>query len=146
MSRTLFVPGIPAAQGSKRHVGGGRMVEMSKRLKPWRATIAAAVIDAGWATDPILTGPVSLTAAFLMPRPKHHYRTGRNAQTLKANAPVMVDKAPDLDKLVRAVCDALTQAGAWRDDSQVAEISTYKRYIEVGEEPGVRISVGRVNA
>lgn len=30
------IPGRPAAQGSKRHVGGGRMIEQSKYLKPWR--------------------------------------------------------------------------------------------------------------
>ena len=30
------VIGIPGAQGSKRHVGNGVMVESSKKVKPWR--------------------------------------------------------------------------------------------------------------
>jgi len=34
------VPGIPAPQGSKRHVGGGRMVESSRSLPEWRASVA----------------------------------------------------------------------------------------------------------
>ena len=33
--------GIPAPQGSKRHVGGGRMIESCKALKPWRDLIIA---------------------------------------------------------------------------------------------------------
>ena len=31
----------PAPQGSKRHVGGGRLIEASKRVKPWRQAVAA---------------------------------------------------------------------------------------------------------
>jgi len=31
--RNLFVPGAPAPQGSKRHVGNGVMVEASKHRK-----------------------------------------------------------------------------------------------------------------
>ena len=37
----LFVAGLPAAQGSKRHVGGGRMIEMSKAVAPWREAVRA---------------------------------------------------------------------------------------------------------
>ena len=36
---SLFVPGIPAPQGSKRHVGHGVMVESSARVKSWRVDI-----------------------------------------------------------------------------------------------------------
>jgi crossover junction endodeoxyribonuclease RusA len=40
------VRGLPAPQGSKRHVGGGRMVESSANVKPWRADVRAAAEDA----------------------------------------------------------------------------------------------------
>src|SRR5690606_16868121 len=36
----LFVPGRPAPQGSKRHVGNGVMLESSKAVAAWRTTIA----------------------------------------------------------------------------------------------------------
>src|ERR1700676_3259288 len=35
----ITVRGIPAPQGSKRHVGGGRMIEMSKAVGPWREAV-----------------------------------------------------------------------------------------------------------
>ena len=39
---TVIVYGTPAPQGSKRHVGHGRMIEQSKRVKPWRNDVKAA--------------------------------------------------------------------------------------------------------
>jgi Holliday junction resolvase RusA-like endonuclease len=45
--------------------------------------------------------------------------------------------APDLDKLVRAVLDALT-AVAYRDDGQVTRITATKEY----GTPGLSVSVG----
>jgi hypothetical protein len=41
------VYGLPAPQGSKRHVGGGRMIEASKKVGPWReAVVRASTLDA----------------------------------------------------------------------------------------------------
>ena len=40
-----------------------------------------------------------------------------------------------LDKLLRAVLDGVTDAGAWRDDSQVAQLSAVKRWADA-ETPG----------
>ena len=37
---TFHVSGTPAPQGSKRHVGGGRMIESSKKVEPWREAVA----------------------------------------------------------------------------------------------------------
>ena len=140
-SRTVVVRGVPAAQGSKRHVGNGRMDEMSKRLGPWRAAIAEAIVE--WQRDPILSGPVAVSLTFTMPRPKSHYGTGRNADRLKPNAPDWVSTAVgDIDKLCRAVLDAITEAGAWRDDSQVALLSAYRLY----GAPGVTITVQRIES
>ena len=138
--RSLFVPGAPAAQGSKTYFGRGRMTEASKRLGPWRKTIAEAIIAEGWQHDPILTGPVWVDLTFYLPRPKHHYGTGRNANQLKGNAPVWVSTAVgDIDKLCRAVLDAITQARAWRDDAQVAGLHACRLY----GHPGVLISIER---
>lgn len=66
-----------------------------------------------------LTGPVALEVTFTLPRPKAHYRTGRNSHLLRDNAPHRPDRLPDLDKLLRSTMDALTAAGVWADDAQV---------------------------
>lgn len=71
-----------------------------------------------------LTGPILLTVRFYFGRPKSHYGTGRNAQTLKKSAPQYCARAPDLSKLVRSLEDAMTGV-IYRDDCQVV------RYREV---------------
>ncbi len=48
---------------------------------------------------------------------------------------------PDLDKLVRAIGDALTDAGVWLDDAQVVGWSAWKRRTAPGEPEGVSITL-----
>ena len=47
---------------------------------------------------------------------------------------------PDLDKLIRAMNDSLTDARVWGDDGQVTTISARKIY---GPTPGAQVSVYR---
>jgi len=128
--------GIPAPQGSKRHVGNGRMVESSKALKPWRQQIIADAKQLQ-INDPLDT-PVGVTLVLCFPRPKHHY--SKNG-TLKAKAPKHKITRPDLDKLTRGVLDSLVLAGVIKDDSLVYSVSAYKRYCTASEQPGVMITV-----
>jgi crossover junction endodeoxyribonuclease RusA len=134
----LFVAGKPAPQGSKRYLGvkGGRgiTVESSKAAAPWRADVRDAVADhigAFFATfQP--AEPVDVELCFVMPRP---------VSTPKRSTPAAV-KRPDVDKLARAVLDALSSAGVWCDDSQVVRLVASKRIAQIGEKPGCHIWVG----
>lgn len=134
----ISVRGVPAPQGSKRHVGGGRMVEMSKAVGPWREAVRAETAKiAKW----VSTEPVEVHIIFGLNRPKGHYRTGRNAHLLRDGAPEFPAGRPDLDKLARAVLDGLTAGGAWKDDSQVVVLQVAKVYNEAGEVPGCTIFI-----
>ena len=123
------VRGVPAPQGSKRYVGGGRMIESSKKVRPWREAVKWAAIEAmpqGWQK---LDGPLVLRVHFYMPRPK------------AAKGLVACWRTPDLSKLLRSTEDALTDAGVWVDDARVVQANIHKLY-EGGENlPGARISV-----
>ncbi len=146
---TVFVPGTPAPQGSKRpfrnqHSGKIQMVESSGKVKSWRGDIRDKLINpTGERTQ--LTGPVVVRLTFVMPRPKSHYRTGRNAHLLKDSAPELPAGKPDVDKLARAVLDAIGSAGVWGDDSQVTNLHATKRYAggagAQAERPGVHIVI-----
>lgn len=143
MSLTITVLGLPAPQGSKRHVGNGIMVESSKRVRPWRSDVKAAAeraIGADWAP---IKGPVSLTATFSFLRPRSHYRTGRFADVLRDDAPVFATSRAcgDIDKLLRSTLDALTAAGVIVDDSQVGMVITTKTY---GTTSGATIALTEV--
>jgi Holliday junction resolvase RusA-like endonuclease len=123
----IVVYGLPAPQGSKRHVGHGIMVESSKRLKPWRDSVTAKAIDT-FGVAPLLDEPIVAEMVFTFARPRSHYRTGANSHLLRDGAPARPQGAPDVSKLVRSTEDALTGAGVWRDDARIVE---YKRVAKV---------------
>lgn len=132
---TFHVIGTPGAQGSKRHVGGGRLIEMSKKVAPWRKAVHDAARNAidtcdlfpGQPWQP-LEGPIHASVTFFLTRPKSHWRTGRNAHLLRDNAPARPTSRAhgDIDKLIRSTLDALTQAGVIADDSLVVQLTTEK--------------------
>ena len=140
-SYTIKVAGRPAPQGSKRHVGGGRFIEASKYLRPWRTAVSTAarrLTPDGWHTNM----GVSLTITFILARPKSHFRSNGK---LKDTAPrLCLGRIGDLDKLVRAVFDALTGI-AYDDDSQVFDLHTERRYAIGYEKTGAIITVTAIN-
>lgn len=124
MNLTIVVNGRPAPQGSKRHVGKGRFVEASKYLPAWRKAVTAAAREVansdGWTTT---AGPVRVEVIFYLDRPS----------TISATKRPWPIKPPDIDKLVRGVCDALTDAGVWEDDGQIVQLCAEKHYNDTRE-------------
>lgn len=139
----LEVLGDPVPQGSKQaYVVKGRAIVTERgraTLGPWRNQIAA--IAAAELEEP-LAGPLWVCLAFTLGRPKSHYRTGARAGELLERAPLAHSTRPDIDKLARAVLDALTGV-AYRDDGQVSELSITKRF---GARAGVTITLSPLEA
>ena len=146
----FFVAGIPQPQGSKSFKGVTKtgkaiLLESVDGLYAWREAIGWKGLEAmrglgqppglpGEALrgrpDHALTGPICARLEFILKRP---------VRTPKSRNPPAVKK-PDLDKLVRAVLDALTKV-VFVDDSQVIELHANKRLAAVGETPGVHIRI-----
>lgn len=103
--------GNPVPQGSMKSYGPGRTVaDNHKVLYPWRDKIAATIRQQVRGVYPIFPQgtPVILSAAFTLQAPQSVRKT-------KPNYPVV---KPDLDKLLRALCDGITGSGLWADDNQ----------------------------
>lgn len=133
MSVVFTVSGVPAPQGSKIRTRFG-MREASKRVKPWRDVVTTAAASA--ADDAALLGPLRapyrLEVWFYIPRPK----------TTRAKHPV-APTVGDLDKLVRAVGDALTASGLIADDRHIIHLTASKQW--AGHDgPGAVIRVTEV--
>jgi Holliday junction resolvase RusA-like endonuclease len=145
----LFVPGNPVPQGSKRALlrkGSNIPVVVDANrigLHEWRAQVSAYAMQAN-AGDKPLTKNVAIRLDFLLARPANHFLpvNGKRAEPeLRGDAPTYVGRAPDLDKLVRSVFDAMTDAGVWLDDAQVVKVVASKAYCTPGDRPGVHISL-----
>lgn len=138
----ILVYGTPAPQGSKRHVGNGRMIESSAAVRPWREAVKAAALDA---RSPMLHCPVEITAAFYLKRPKSHYGTGRKWLSVKPSSPERPGGKPDLDKLLRSTLDGLTGV-LFADDAQVVTLDGSKWYADAGQRTGAIIRIREVIA
>lgn len=141
MSEVIFtVRGLPVAQGSARaFIAGKRAIiatdanRTTTPLGAWRTAIAnearAAMGDA-----PYLSGPLRVTVLFALPRPRSHYLSvtrARPVPVLRDDAPYWHTTTPDVDKLVRALLDALTYV-VFDDDKRVAQLRAGKCYDDRG--------------
>jgi crossover junction endodeoxyribonuclease RusA len=140
-SFSFFVPGEPITEGStKAFTSGQRVVVTHDRgpeLDQWRLKVAhaaeAAAEAAYWEVG--YDGPVEVWAEFRLPRPKSVPKSRKHAQT-----------KPDLDKLIRAIGDALApykRPGVLRDDSRIVEWHAIKRYADDAHPAGVTVRVSK---
>jgi Holliday junction resolvase RusA-like endonuclease len=129
----VFVPGCPKTKGSldlvpRRNGPGTYASESVHGSKDWRRLVAKTVRrrreDAGLAPT---SGSVAVSCVFLLPV-----------------ADVMAPGAGDIDKLLRNVLDALTDAGVYVDDVQVVSVDGRKVPASAAGVTGVTIAVVEV--
>ena len=126
---SFTVAGQPIPQGSHRVIGS--RVIPDARLTAWRTQVTRAAWDAITAADwqAPHDGPACLEMTFILPKPK---RPRWQVPAVK----------PDLDKLLRAVGDALSPRDpALRilaDDSRIVHTIATKGY---GDTPGALITL-----
>lgn len=125
----LHIPGEPKPQGSKKAYVRGRraiLVEANPGLKTWRTTITHhARKHTGTYTG---ERPIHVTYRFHLTRPK----------SVRRWLPWV---KPDLDKLIRAVNDGISDAGVWDDDGRITTITASKQYATPTQPPGVTITI-----
>jgi crossover junction endodeoxyribonuclease RusA len=127
----IVVEGSPVPQGSFRHIGNGRIIAANPKLNTWRQTIADQVSEK--TAVRLIDGSCRVDLVFTLPRPKSVPKSRRARPTTK----------PDLDKLIRAVLDAISlprYVQLLTDDSIVTDLHAAKRYADHSP-PGVRIFI-----
>lgn len=134
------VLGIAQQMGSKRAFvpkgwSNPVITDSNRNLKTWQVLVSEAASAALRRLPPIeqtllpRTAGVRVTLTCYLPRPASLPKR-RTAHTT----------APDLDKLVRALHDALT-AVVYHDDAQVDEIVAAKRYAGPGESARIEVRI-----
>lgn len=141
MTLRFTVFGVARPQGSLRAFqpkgfAHPVLTSMAKGLGDWKRNVAASASAAlsGSRMQPFPAGPVSLDVTFYLPRPKK-FLTNKYKPL---DVPILT--TPDVDKLVRAAMDGLTEV-VWHDDKQVTDVVGRKRYCRDGEVPRVEITV-----
>ena len=125
---SFTVSGVPMPKGSMKAVSrpGGKtsLIPDNPKLKAWQHAVASM---ARWhmRERPPFDVAVTLQVVFFLPRPKSHLTAKGD---LRASAPKMPTRKPDIDKLLRAICDALTMARVYTDDAVITDVAMGKRY------------------
>lgn len=84
--------------------------------------------------------PVVLGVTFYLKRPMSDWGTGRNAGQVKPSAPRFPPKKPDVDKLLRALMDGMSEV-VYADDNQVLGGPIWKLYEEAPGRSRVEVRV-----
>jgi len=118
---SFTVYGKPAPQGSmkafrNKYTGRAMLTSDNKLLKPWRQEVAQTAM-LFWKQSFDVATPVQVELDFYFARPKSASVKRRPGMTVK----------PDVDKLVRAIFDALTGI-VIHDDSQIVNVTARKHY------------------
>ncbi|WP_052362799.1 RusA family crossover junction endodeoxyribonuclease [Gordonia alkanivorans] len=158
----LIIAGTPVPQGSMRAIAAGVVAhDKGPALTQWRNAIHRAFLKSVGVNFRTPDCPMRLHVCLTMPGPSQRApgRTIKQASSDVGRARVAPDTKPDLDKLVRAVGDALDPKGertrSYADDGRIVELmsaKTFPRPEHVHDwalpEPGVviRIAPAHVDA
>ena len=126
MKIDFFIAGIPKAQPRvKAFVRGGHAgVYTPDSADAWKQAVRQQA--AANAPESLVAHPVRVELDFFLPRPKAHYKRDGS---LKVDRAIWHTSKPDLDNLIKAVTDAITDTKQiWLDDSQICEITATKTY------------------
>lgn len=141
----IWVPGIPKGQPrvkARAVTAGGRTfarVYTPAAAAGFKDRINAAALPHRPAQT--IVGPVFMSIGATFPRPAKHYRKVKGVPVLRDDAPDLYIGKPDRDNLDKAVMDALTVLGFWRDDAQVCGGQIEKRYADTPEQIGCRVVI-----
>ena len=142
---SFFVPGRPATAGSKSVFRNPKtkhfiVVDACKHGKPWRLAVQKVAKEEMDGSPIVKKLPIAAEFEFVLKRSKSHYRTGKYSDELITRAPMFHLQPPDVDKMSRAILDALTNV-VYQDDCQVIKKTVNKRWAREGEEHGAHVTI-----
>lgn len=131
MSPSVRVVGIPEAQARPRIFHAhGRTIAHSPKSNWFQVVYYEALAK----RPPVpMDGPIVLSVTFYFQKPK----------SAKAGA-IFKSTKPDLDNLLKAIKDALTQAHWWTDDGRVARVLMEKKFAVPPEATGAAIMAAEI--
>jgi Holliday junction resolvase RusA-like endonuclease len=139
---TFTVYGVAQPKGNmraflKRGMKFPIVTETNRNVRSWSQLVAEGASRAlAEGVGQQITGPVGVEVLFALPRPKKYQRLGLT---------VAHCVAPDIDKLLRGVLDALSRV-VFVDDAQVVQVLATKIYAPVDGAPYAVITVNATTA
>ena len=133
----FMIPGNPTALKRHRTARVGKFIKQYDPSEGDMADFLAIAMKYKPAVP--YNEPLRVNIYFFFKRPKAHFRTGKDAGFLKDSAPKWHTNIPDVDNLVKFVCDSLNGI-FWMGDKCICELKTSKQYSAF---PRILIQIGK---
>ena len=133
----FMIPGNPVALKRHRTVKVGKFTKQYDPSEGDKGDFLAKAMQVK--PDVPFDEPLKVNMHFFFKRPKAHFRTGKDAGFLKDSAPKWHTNIPDVDNLVKFVCDSLNGV-FWLDDKCICELTALKEYSTY---PKIIIRIGK---
>lgn len=132
---SFVVPGEPVGKGRPRvsTIGGHARMFTPKKTANYETLVSMAAQQA-MADRELIEGPVMVELQILV-GVAASWSKKKTAQALAGQ--VMPTKKPDIDNVLKAICDGINGI-VFKDDVQVVDVHSRKRFSET---PGVRVKV-----
>ena len=118
------IPIEPTAQARARHTKQGRTYKCAKQ-KANERTLEALLVP--HRPDTPIQGPVGIEIRAFMAIAKSKSKKFREAAIRGYERPT---KKPDIDNILKQICDTMTRLQFWNDDVQVCHVAASKEYSE----------------
>jgi len=122
----IRIPGKPIAKARPRFARRGKFVTTYSAQETEESKFYMLAREQ---VKQKMTGPLKVSIFLRFKRPKSHYGTGKNADTIKPSAPSSYDHTskPDVDNCAKFILDCLNEL-AWHDDTQIVSLQVTKMY------------------
>lgn len=130
----FFVPGQPVAKGrpiAGRGFGGRTTLRTPAKTVAYEGLVAHACHGAMRGDSPF-SGPLAVIFSVTVQIPASW---SKKRQALANDGAIGATKKPDIDNVVKALCDGMNGI-AYKDDAQIIELTVTKHY---GDTPGVLV-------
>ena len=135
----VVVLGEPKAQKRHRHFQRGKFSGTYDPSKDDKESFASILQRE--APEKPLDEPLSMELRFYLGRPKSHFRSGKNSDMLKDNAPEHHIGKPDVDNMIKFCQDSLNGI-YYRDDALICVLTAEKLY---SDRPRTEITLTTLN-
>lgn len=129
---SFFIVGVPKPQARPKFARMGKFVRTYSPKTDWYGICYGAALQH---RRQAYTGPLGISLTFVLPRPK--------------SAPKRViwpAVRPDIDNYIKAVMDAFTQAGMWKDDGLICQLNSNKVYQKEHPDTGCLVEIRELEA
>lgn len=144
MTRCFIIPGEPQGKGRAKVVRRENMpypVAITPEKTVMYENLIKAMYMERYAGEPLMEGPLRMDVVARYTIPASVAKGNKKKARMMLEGGIRPTKKPDIDNLLKAICDA-GNGVIFRDDTQIVNLHAFKLY---GTTPGVAVRISTID-